>query len=63
MMYLSFSVNWNLGYVMIDPSLTSFLDDDHLYGMRLRLWTAAINWHVVHPPGDMSVESRGGMIL
>jgi hypothetical protein len=33
------------------------------YGVRSRLWTAATDGHIVHPPDDMSLESDGGMIL
>jgi hypothetical protein len=32
-----------------------------LYGLRLRLWTAAPNGHTVHPLHEL--ESNGGMIL
>jgi hypothetical protein len=31
--------------------------------VRLRLRTAAANGSIVHPPGYMSMESHGGMIL
>jgi hypothetical protein len=27
-------------------------DDDHVDGLRLRLWAAVTNWPTVHPPGD-----------
>jgi hypothetical protein len=27
-------------------------DDDHVNWVRLRLWTAATNCPIVHPPGD-----------
>jgi hypothetical protein len=26
--------------------------DIHVDGVRLRLWTAAASWHIVHSPGD-----------
>jgi hypothetical protein len=32
-------------------------------GVRLRIWTAASNGHIVHPLYDMSLESDCGMIL
>jgi hypothetical protein len=32
------------------------------YGVRPRLWTAAINGHNVHPPHDTSLESDGETI-
>jgi hypothetical protein len=38
-------------------------DDDHVDGMRLRLWTAAINGNIVIPSSEMSMENHGGMIL
>jgi hypothetical protein len=28
-------------------------DDDHVDGMKLRLWTAVTNGPIVHPPGDV----------
>jgi hypothetical protein len=31
-------------------------DDDHANGVRLRLWTAAINGPIVHPSGDIWVR-------
>jgi hypothetical protein len=32
-------------------------------GMRLRLWTAITNGHVVHPPDDTNLEEEGGMMM
>jgi hypothetical protein len=34
-----------------------------IYGVRLRLWTAAVNGHIVHPQDDIRLKSDGGMIL
>jgi hypothetical protein len=42
-------------------NLLSFID--WFYGVRLRLWTAATNGHIVHTPDDMGLESDGGMLL
>jgi hypothetical protein len=36
--------------------------DDHVDGVRLRLWITANNGLIVHPPGDMSMENHGEMI-
>jgi hypothetical protein len=38
------------------------LDDDHVDGVRLRLWTEATNGPVVDHPTDMSVENHGAMM-
>jgi hypothetical protein len=31
--------------------------------VRLRLWTAATNGHIVHSQDDMSTENDGGMTM
>jgi hypothetical protein len=36
--------------------------DDHVDGVRLRLWIAATNGPTVHPSDYMSIENYGGMI-
>jgi hypothetical protein len=32
-------------------------------GVRLRLWTATTNGHVVHSPDDTNLEGEGGMMM
>jgi hypothetical protein len=37
---------------------------DHVDGVRLRLWTAATNGPIVHPPGDIwAWENHGEMMM
>jgi hypothetical protein len=38
-------------------------DDDHVDGVRLRLWSAATDGSIVYPLDYMNVENHGGMIL
>jgi hypothetical protein len=35
------------------PNNQPVIDDDDVDGARLRLWTAATSWSIVHPPGDV----------
>jgi hypothetical protein len=49
--YGTHSLNWNLIVVRV-----------HVYGMRLRLWTAATNWSFVHPPGGIWVWRATALI-
>jgi hypothetical protein len=37
-------------------------DTEHADGARLRLWTAATNGAIVHPPGDVRMKNHDGMI-
>jgi hypothetical protein len=36
---------------------------DHVNGVTLCFWTAVTNESTVHPPGNMSMENYGGMML
>jgi hypothetical protein len=60
----------HVDYFQVSQLYSPFKDHDHLYtlflffmGVRLRLWTAVTNGHIVLSPRYMSLESDGGMIL
>jgi hypothetical protein len=64
-----YNCTYNLRLTLICCSLKSIAtnltthDDDHVDGVRLRLWPVATNGPIFHHLGDTSIEAHDGIIL